>query len=346
MSPEPNLVLTGFMGTGKTTVGRRVAHRLAKPFVDTDEIIEASHGPISVIFEEHGEAGFRGMERAIAARLAKRTGLVIATGGRLLLDLDNLKLLSGNARFFCLVASPEVIHRRVGMDPNYRPLLGEVDLARRIAELLAEREPGYRVFPRLTTDRGTPDQVVDELVALWSGIRTVDPHEDTRRHIVGAGLLPIVRQLAGIDGPIVLITGDDDGMYEPLFGEVELAMMLPRRPHPSTTITSLTERMLDAGIGPGATVVALGNDSIADISSSVAATCHGGLDVVHCPSDLGSMITPMAKFQGGREFPKHPKTVIADVSMLQEEDVTVGMLGTLVGEVAEGLLRARLAGPF
>ena len=91
MRPDDNLVLTGFMATGKTTVGRSLAERLGLEFVDTDLLIESMHGPISQIFEQKGEEWFRSIERGVAAELGTKTGLVIATGGRLLLDPENLE---------------------------------------------------------------------------------------------------------------------------------------------------------------------------------------------------------------------------------------------------------------
>src|SRR3970040_282740 len=102
MHPEHNLVLTGFMGTGKTTVGHALAVKLGMEFVDTDELIEARHGPIARIFAEQGEAEFRAIERTVARELGQRTGLVIATGGRMILDPENFQSLSKNGRIFCL----------------------------------------------------------------------------------------------------------------------------------------------------------------------------------------------------------------------------------------------------
>jgi shikimate kinase len=88
-----NLILTGFMGTGKTTVGRLVAQKLGREFIDTDIVIEERHGPIDAIFNSQGESAFRDIERALAHELGQRTGLVIATGGRMLIDPENVKAL-------------------------------------------------------------------------------------------------------------------------------------------------------------------------------------------------------------------------------------------------------------
>src|SRR5687768_3382009 len=138
MSPDSNLILTGFMGTGKTTVGRLVAEKIGREFVDTDLVIEERHGPIDAIFQRQGESAFRDIELALAQELGRRNRLVIATGGRMLLDPKNFRELSRNGRIFCLVASPEVIYERVSRDPSRisRPLLEVDDPRQRIVELL------------------------------------------------------------------------------------------------------------------------------------------------------------------------------------------------------------------
>jgi len=169
MLPD-NLILTGFMGTGKTTVGRLVAQKLGREFIDTDVIIEERHGPIHEIFDRQGESAFRDIERALAQELGHRSGLVIATGGRMLLDPENVRVLSENGRIFCLVATPEEIYDRVTGDPSRvkRPLLEVEDPKQRIIELLGERGPDYERFPQLTTDQIEPEVIAQELADLWS----------------------------------------------------------------------------------------------------------------------------------------------------------------------------------
>jgi shikimate kinase len=164
-----NLVLTGFMATGKSTVGRLLADRFGMGFVDTDVVIEERHGPIPEIFETKGEEAFRDMERSLAAELGARTGLVIATGGRMLLDPENLDALARNGTIVCLVASPEEVHRRLSDDGSLakRPLLDVDDPAARIGELLAERAPGYSPFIQVVTDGLTPEEVVGKVAAIW-----------------------------------------------------------------------------------------------------------------------------------------------------------------------------------
>jgi shikimate kinase len=167
--PEHNLVLTGFMGTGKTTVGHELARKLGMEFVDTDELIESRHGAISGIFAEHGEAEFRAIERQVAQELGEKTGLVIATGGRMLLDPESFRSLSKTGRIFCLVASPEVVHERISKDESGRdrPLLQVEDPRRRIIELMNERDQDYARFHQVSTDDAHPGQVADEIARLW-----------------------------------------------------------------------------------------------------------------------------------------------------------------------------------
>ena len=170
MSSGRNLILTGFMGTGKTTVGRVVASKLDMGFIDTDDLIESRHGPISQIFAERGEAKFREIEREVARALGEETNQVIATGGRMVLDPDSFRSLSRNGRIFCLVASPETILRRVSdeVPTRERPLLQGDDPRHRIDELMTARRPGYERFQQVDTDARTPDEVADEIVRLWT----------------------------------------------------------------------------------------------------------------------------------------------------------------------------------
>jgi shikimate kinase len=169
MAPGRNLILTGFMGTGKTTVGRGLADRLGMPFIDTDRVIEEQHGPIDRIFAELGEAEFREIERSVAVEVSHLDDHVVATGGRMLLDPANLRVLAVSGRIFCLVASPEEIYRRLSVDgsPAKRPLLATSDPERRIRELLAERAAGYGRFTQVSTDSRDVAEVVEELVDLW-----------------------------------------------------------------------------------------------------------------------------------------------------------------------------------
>jgi shikimate kinase len=160
------LVLAGFMGTGKTAVGRLIASRLDRPFVDLDAWIEGRAGmTVQEIFARQGEAGFRELERAAVREAAAVPDAVISTGGGALLDERNLALLREAGLLVCLTARPEVVAERVAPTIADRPLLrGQVNLVERIRGLQAERAAVYaRVPVQIDTSGLTIEQVSDRV---------------------------------------------------------------------------------------------------------------------------------------------------------------------------------------
>ncbi len=154
-----HLVLVGLMGAGKSTVGRRCATRLDRPFVDTDELVEAGAGAtVEEIFRTDGEAAFRVLERrAIADVSASPTPLVVACGGGAVLDADNRAALRRTGCVVWLDGSPEALAVRVG-DGTGRPLLTG-GVSTRLASLAASREPSYEAAAHARVD--TTDLSVD-----------------------------------------------------------------------------------------------------------------------------------------------------------------------------------------
>ena len=139
-----NLALIGFMGTGKSCVGRLAAEVLHFTFLDTDHVIEARAGKaVSEIFAQDGEPAFRQWERRIVEELTRREKTVIATGGGLPTDEANLASLKTHALVVCLWASPESIWERV-RGHEHRPLLNGDDPLAKVRQLLAARGPYYR----------------------------------------------------------------------------------------------------------------------------------------------------------------------------------------------------------
>jgi len=139
-----NIALVGFMGTGKSSVGRLAAEQLRFAFIDTDELIENEVGhSIPEIFARLGEPAFRKYERDVVEALSARRDTVIATGGGLVADPSNLASLKTHALVVCLWASPETIWERVRAQ-SHRPLLQTPDPQARIRQLLEERAPAYR----------------------------------------------------------------------------------------------------------------------------------------------------------------------------------------------------------
>lgn len=156
------------MGTGKTTVGKLLAKKLHREFIDTDQLIEERQGlSIPEIFADLGESAFRKMEADIAKELGEREGLVISTGGRLMLDPVNVAALSDKGRVFCLVATPQEILSRLESDKNHRrPLLEVPNPSEQIVELLQKRKKGYQRFLKLTTDGKQPAEVTEDLLQI------------------------------------------------------------------------------------------------------------------------------------------------------------------------------------
>lgn len=139
-----NIALAGFMGVGKSSVGRLVAADLQFEFVDTDEVIESRTGvTIPEIFAQHGEAAFRKFECDLVAEMAGWTGKVISTGGGLVVDPANLASLKAHSLVVCLWATPDTIYQRT-RHQTHRPLLQAPDPLVKIRELLAVREAAYK----------------------------------------------------------------------------------------------------------------------------------------------------------------------------------------------------------
>lgn len=171
-----NIVLIGFMGSGKSTVGKRLAQALAWDFVDTDyEIGEVTNLSVTEIFRRHGETRFRSEESIVVARLSQLNHLVIATGGGTVLNPLNWKALAKNGTVIGLHASLEAILGRIG-HKNDRPLLKGSKEA--IEKLWSERQACYAQadFKVDTTEKNI-DEVVSEILTL---LGKVNNHEFSR----------------------------------------------------------------------------------------------------------------------------------------------------------------------
>jgi len=164
---KTNIILTGFMGTGKSTLGRLLAQKLGYRFVDTDQLIEEQIGQsISELFLQQGEEAFRKLEAKRVKGLATQSELVIATGGGLVLNPDNVAALSRTGRIFCLTATPEEILERISRQQHIRPLLQDPDPLDRIKELLEQRAPSYQKFPQISTSKINVGQLLNKILSI------------------------------------------------------------------------------------------------------------------------------------------------------------------------------------
>ena len=163
---KDNVILTGFMGTGKSSLGKLLATKLGRPFVDIDKKIEAEQKlSIPKIFERFGEEHFRKLEKVAVKELSERRGLVIATGGGTIKDEENLRLLKNSGVLICLTTEPEEIFNRTARRGE-RPVLdgGGNERLETIKKLLAERKPFYdRADYQVDTTNWSPIQIIDDI---------------------------------------------------------------------------------------------------------------------------------------------------------------------------------------
>jgi shikimate kinase len=166
------IYLTGFMGSGKSTVGPRVAARLGQPFLDLDRLIRAHDGrPIPQIFAEEGEAGFREKETAFLRKTAETQDLVVALGGGALVDADNRAFAKEHGRVVYLEVSPATVAERVGEEADQRPLLQDEEgtplagaaLQTRIESMLDERRRSYEAA-HATVDANASVEAVETAI--------------------------------------------------------------------------------------------------------------------------------------------------------------------------------------
>lgn len=164
-SEEKGIIIMGFMGTGKTSVGRVLAKKLLLPFVDLDEEIEQREGEsISEIFERRGEAAFRDIERQTLEDVLNEGKAVVATGGGVVLDERNVKGMRSYGKVILLESEPEEIIRRLKGDRS-RPLLKGSNMRGRIERIMKEREKFYDFADiRVSSDKRKVDEIADEIV--------------------------------------------------------------------------------------------------------------------------------------------------------------------------------------
>jgi len=162
-----NIILVGFMGTGKTAVGKGLAARLKMKFVDMDDLIEEREGmKIPDIFASKGEPYFRRVEKEVAKEVSARSGLVVAAGGGAVIDQENVKNLKSSGVMVCLTATADKIFERTKAH-THRPLLNVSDPKEKISELLAKRAEYYaRADCRIDTTDLSVDEVVKKIAEI------------------------------------------------------------------------------------------------------------------------------------------------------------------------------------
>lgn len=162
-----NIVLTGMMATGKSSVAESLSEKLSMDYIDTDTLIEERRGiPIKEIFASEGEAAFRKIEKEVIEEVSRRNNSVISTGGGVVKDQKNMELLEENSIVICLTAEiDEIIKRTSGRED--RPLINVSDRKAELKRLLSEREDFYaRCDASVDTTQRVADEVADEIIRI------------------------------------------------------------------------------------------------------------------------------------------------------------------------------------
>ncbi len=353
---RPNVVLIGFMGTGKTAVGQEVASRLGCPFVDTDALIEERAGrPIARIFAEDGEGAFRRLEAEVVAAASARGGVVIATGGGVVLRSENMECLRQTGVIVALRADPQAILARVGEGQD-RPLLGS-DPEAGIRRLLQERDALYRnadltldtsVLPleevaarivEFVREQAPPSAgarrdsatMAEHVVHVALGARGYEIHIGQGLHEQAATYL----RACGLGGRLAVLTHP---RLDALYGRV-LVERLREASYEVTTVTvppaetskslRVAQRvygdLVDAGLDRQSALLALGGGVACDLGGFIAATFLRGIAWVALPTTLLAQIDASIGGKTGVNFRAkniigaihQPALVLADIDTLR-----------------------------
>jgi 3-dehydroquinate synthase len=349
-----NIVITGFMGTGKSAVGQEVARQLNREFVDMDSVLEERAGkPIPRIFAEDGEPAFRQMEAALCAELSARGGLVIATGGGALINPANRATMMQSGTIVCLTASPDEILSRVGGNSD-RPLLQVADPRARAIELLAGRREAYAAIPwQVDTTALSVEEVATRVIEI-AGFVTLPVHYPGGEYAihVGEGALAhaggALRATGASDGSRVAVVSNP--VVTPLYDTtVEQSLRAAGfRPFVCTmpdgeahktleTVESLYEQFLTGGLDRSGTVLALGGGVTGDVAGYAAATFMRGVRLAQVPTSLLAMVDSSVGGKTGVDLPqgknlvgafKQPAVVVIDpavLATLPAEELRCGM---------------------
>lgn len=303
-----NIALAGFMGAGKSTVGKLVAQNLDCTFIDTDVEIEHREGlRIAQIFERHGENYFREKERELVRELTQRKNIVVATGGGMIVNDDNRRALLDHFLCFELAATPDVILERIGEEAaQVRPMLRGDDVVKRIAHLLKERAPKYaELHYHIDTTFKTPESIAEIVTRITSTEQMrIDASLDSRYPILlGDGMLDQLGYLManrGYTEPAAIVS--DKIVASHYAGRVLLALKASgisafvfTIPHGEqhknlATVESMYRAFSEHGMERNSPVIALGGGVVGDAAGFAAATYLRGIPFVQAPTSLLAMV--------------------------------------------------------
>lgn len=321
---KQNIFVTGFSGTGKTTVSREVAQRLGWNFVDLDEEIEKAAGTsIKAIFEEKGEAHFRQLERSQLVIACENENQVVSTGGGIIMDEDNRNTMEQNGIIVCLEARPDTIHKRLEIQnsesPVPRPMLNASDALERVRSLKSQRQFNYtQANWTVHTDALSPAEAADEIVRAWKvlsekmSLETKPEYSDLAAVVktssgdypiwVGWGIIDELGQrVKQILSPQVAYMISDQGAYtqarraqqamEAVNIPTHMFLMPAGEQHKTLeTVQHVYQWLAERKAERGHLIVAVGGGVVGDLAGFVAATYLRGMPFAQVPTSLLAMM--------------------------------------------------------
>lgn len=342
-----NIVLTGFMGAGKTAAGQAVADRLGRWFVDMDQVIEQRAGkPVSAIFAQDGEPAFRQMEAALCQELASERNLVIATGGGALVSEANRAALAASGLLICLHAPVDAVLERLGATAD-RPLLGGHDRRARVEALMAQRAAAYAAIPHHVDTAGlSVEEVAERVIRLarqaGPGPSRIPVHHPGSSYeiLIGDGLLaelgPVLvaaglrpGRCAVVSQPAIVAAHAPrlvEGLAEAGFAPVVVEIPDGEAHKTLATVAGLYDALAAAGLDRGSPVIALGGGVVGDVAGFAAATYLRGVPLVQAPTSLLAMVDASVGGKTGVDLPqgknlvgafKQPALVVMDPETLR-----------------------------
>jgi 3-dehydroquinate synthase len=338
-----NVILTGFMGTGKTTVGRILEKKLNMKLVDTDDVIEERSAiKIADIFENMGEARFRALESKAIKDVAKGNNQIIATGGGAIVDEDNLRLLKKAGKVICLQAGTDTIIDRICED-NKRPLLKGKDLKIEIEKLMQSRLKYYNKADLiLNTDGKEPKEVADEIIDYLNADYEVVRVELGSRSYdikIGAGIIKNIGselKSLGYNDKAVVVTNDT---VDAIYGDKLLKSLKDagldaekivvddsEKSKALNVVNDVITRLLELKCERNTPLIALGGGVVGDLTGFVASIFLRGIPFIQLPTTLLAQVDSSV---GGKTGVNHelgknligsfyqPKLVLIDIDVLK-----------------------------
>jgi len=331
-----HIFLYGPSGTGKSTIGKILAHNLGLSLIDLDHVIETNAGmSIPQIMEQQGEAAFRNLETSALKAITNEKESVIALGGGALLREENCQFVENNGRVILLMADLDTLCERLNESHNKRPLLAG-NLREKLSSMLAKRSEHYRSFPlQIHVDgRSAEDNAFQIQIALG------------RFHLHAMGKYDVVvGEITNLSYPNSIIVTDENvakfhlDKIKQVLGYDAKSIILPAGEEYKNleTISSLWRSFLENGLDRKSTVIALGGGVIGDMTGFAASTYMRGINWIGIPTTLLSMVDASLGGKTGIDLPEGknlvgsfypPKLVLADPSLLftlSERELCSGM---------------------